>query len=308
MPMNCMRYIIPLLFVVSLSRAVAQETNSAPLRACDEIPISAIYSGIPVEITTAQFSLYPDHSVSSISIKNKAQKSIVAILVLVNYLDNANQHILTGIYYGQQHSLGFLPLRSQVGMAVLRFEEAIKPERDRRIAFASDVVTPQCPTQGMVTRVSVTFDDGTTWSHSSPGWKTDPSIRETQHTDVTTFPGQLPCIFLATVYIDSDGSAAVKETDNGTGAAIWLQRQLENWSILPAEHGPLAKGKEKLTLAVVLHKSPNDDQIASQSPLRFHNSELPHMVVEILPSRRSGYSFVFVGGTLASQHALPDSP
>jgi len=283
--------------------AMAQKLGAPGLKTCNVIPIGSTID-MPVEVRDAQFTLYSDRSVSSVSIRNHAIRPIITVLLLVDYLDDTDRHILTGVYYGQQHA-DPLPLRIQTGTAILRLENSILPEHGRSITFTSDLVASGCPFRGVITRVSLTFSDGTTWSSSSPRWRTDPAIREAQAVNVSTFPEKAPRVFLARLHVESDGHAVVDETDAGVEVATWLQDQVNNWTLIPAEHSPSVSDDEAIVWMVTLH---TDSQIKVEGPRLsrpFKNHPGPaFMDVEIWPARQPGYAAVFVGGALASRRAL----
>lgn len=280
-----------------------QEPAPPVLRTCDGIKLETLPTNIPLRVRSSRFLTYADNSISSVTVENRSGKGIASALILVDYL-LGDRHLLTAIYRGETHT-GDPPLRSLKGRPVQSLAEPVAPNSNFILSFASDIVPQYCPGRGNVSKVSLEFVDGTHFESSLPGWKTDPVILEAQSIDMKTFPSTLPADFLAMIRVDENGHGVVVGIEHADDEIKhWFQLQLDKWTFIPGDIGPGVSGENVVSLLVRLHGSAKDDASRKQEAW---NRALSEMVVDVVPpQRQNGKFFVFVGGTLASQHALAD--
>lgn len=304
MPMKMANFALACLLVLPISGAADTKPVGAYPIQCSPVPMIGVDDDtLPIQVSIAQFVLYQDRSFSSVLIANKGAKSISSVLVLAEYLDAGDQHILTSIYYGQNNSEA-RPLRSQLGLGVLKIEP-IEPGHNQGISDVSEIASPHCPARAKITRVDLKFDDGSSWSKSSADWRTDPAIRETRDTSLLKFPGDLPYSFSAIVSIDGQGRATVTQTNADSQVAGWFGDQLSGWSIVPVDHGPSTTDDVKVTFWVVVHKDSEENQQGQARILdESHKPESPYVLLEIWPVKQTGRAVVYVGGIVASQYGV----
>lgn len=292
--------------VIGIFVAFGQESHSPnPLRTCPNLQID-IPRDSPVSVGSARFDSYRADSESAVSATNRTSKRATEVLILVEYLNGKDRHILSATYYGHTGNAtnpipSFLKERP-----ILRLRAPIAPGEELYLSATSQIVTAVCPSKARVSKVVLTLEDGTRASSMVPGWSTDPFILEAQNIDVETFPSQVPVDFLASVVVDSKGHATLIKVDHsGNGVGPWLQEQLNKWSIIPAEADSDMEERRFMNLLMRVYPS---EQERMEDWSRRVGTRAPFLtLVDVMPPTPSTRkSLVLVGGVLATQHALSD--
>jgi hypothetical protein len=257
-----------------------------------------------LRVDTIHVASYDDRSMSSVNIRNMTERSIESVLILAEFLNTEGKHLETGLYYATTDRFPDQMLHVQKGFGIQRLSKPLGPHRSMNLSAVSDIVLLSCPTTGIVSKLDVHFDDGSTWSKSSPTWVTDPVFREAT-VDMRAFPKTVPFTFWAIFELNAQGRATVIETEDSDGELLsWLQTQLDAWSIVPGDRGPLAKDTQRFVMLVRVNAR-NTKYPTRKWMLKSQITDSPVIIVDISPDEPSRSQLpVMIGGMIASQHAV----
>jgi hypothetical protein len=245
---------------------------------------------------------------SSVTVRNVSDKSIESLLVLIEFVNAEGSRLETGLYYATTHRFSDELLQVQKGYGIQKLEHPLEPNEEMGLSAVSDVVLLGCPAKGIVTKADVRFNDSSKWSRSSSTWLTDPIFREAT-VDMNSFPATVPFAFCATVDLSSHGQATIIESGElDSQVSTWLQKQVNEWSIVPGDRGPLAQDIQRFTMLVRING--RDTKYSTRKWMLKSNSiDSPLIVVDIAPVGSSHAKLpVTIGGMLASSHAVGNVP
>ena len=131
---------------------------------------------------------------------------------------------------------------------------------------------------------------------------TDPVFREAT-VDITDYPDAVPSSFFADLEVDGSGHAVLLTSEApDTKVLAWLQRQLESWSIVSGEKGPLANNTQRLTMLVRVGVPPATMPVLGNKRMLSHAHNGSLIVMDIVPSKAASESRlpVMIGGMIVS--------
>src|SRR5581483_565774 len=211
---------------------------------CANVPLYDLIDLSVLKVSDLVVTSYENNSLSPVRVRNVANKAIESILLLIEFLDVANNHLETSLYYATIHRFPDNLLRVQKGFGVQRLTSSLGPNSDLDLSAVSNLVLLTCPASAVISKAEIRFSDGSTWSQSSPNWRTDPVFKDTR-VDLNDFPRPLPLIFFATVELNINGEARVIETgDTDDQLRQWLQTQMNSWSIVAGDQAPLGANSQ----------------------------------------------------------------
>ena len=298
-------WVTVLLLFIPVTVLAKDGAERAAVETCGMIPLENIVAQPKLKVRVIKFDRNVEDSLSVVSVENQFSKPISEALILVEYLDQAERHILTSEYYARTESSVGRKLAPSKGLAHQALVSPVSPGHNASISYVSDIVAPRCPSTARVSKVAIRFLDGSVFMRTVRGWYTDPFIREAQQIDMTTFPAVVPTEVFTNVRLDEVGHLQVLKTAGmADEMKDWLQSQMEKWSVIPGEGDADERVGQIVTLLFRFFNSSGD--AAAQPDRRLPAFHVPLIVVDVVLGGRNGKPVVFVAGSLATQHALSD--
>jgi len=170
---------------------------------------------------------------------NKAPKPVHDFTLVLDYTDDSGKPLFAMVYQGVvgRDLSSFNP--SIQAEYIEQLTQMILPGESVRVAGESAFVTLRCPAGSRLTKLGVTYDDGSSLEWSEPGWRTEPFLLDAP--DHFQMPGALVLAtrseeFALSIRIDPDGQVAevVPVNNSYTEIAQWLHQNLRRWKFFPA--------------------------------------------------------------------------
>src|SRR5581483_8255696 len=94
------------------------------------VPLYDLIDLSVLKVSDLAVTSYENNSLSPVRVRNAANKAIESILLLIEFLDVANNHLETSLYYATTHRFPDNLLRVQKGFGVQRLTSSLGPNSD----------------------------------------------------------------------------------------------------------------------------------------------------------------------------------
>lgn len=179
----------------------------------------------------------PLRSVGHFVFVNLTGKPIRRILILMEFLDQKDQHVISIPFYAgavtaqeeeaeQERFPLYLLSRGHIDIALGAGQSIV-------LQGLIDAITSRCPVKAQASLVEISFSDGTKLEHQEGHSEVEPSIMEAKRLDLATFPGHLPSEERLEITIGPDGRVSGISTLSDEKIKEWFETELSKWSFSP---------------------------------------------------------------------------
>ncbi len=192
-------------------------------------------------------------SLSTFAFRNRGEKPIIELMVLVEYFDREGRVLSMQFDAATSQARQQLraPIRSELELPIHLPRPLLEGDRLVLTSY-SPIITTRCPTEARATFVFVRYSDETTYVRSALDWQSDPIIQDApQYFDMRNHPLFPTLDLLLRAHIDPRGriSSLTSLDQQLTPPLHWLFSQLSQWEFLPAMQNSLPIDSE-VTLLV----------------------------------------------------------
>jgi hypothetical protein len=231
-----------ILMSVVLCLAVPGRAEDKPSYLCyGHLPTQAPVD-VPLDFPAILFDSGFDGSGGSIAVLNKSDKAIKYYVIVIEFLDEAQNYLVSAPVYNVVNSEKdqSIPLDVPFKPWLKRnwpggqFEPIpAKSLASKTFEIALSMLT--CPASARVSAIQLRYDDDTEFRYMSPtlNISTTPS-QEMVLSDIKGARRWSPTTVTGKLKIDVEGRARILEVDGPEAFRNWLQREFSGWRFIPA--------------------------------------------------------------------------
>ena len=216
--------ILKLVVVLLLSAAgFAQNVHWCSLEAPLQVP-----SHLPLQVSDFSFDTKNDVTSGLVTARSSDVRPIKALLMVIELSDNQGQHVLSvPVYFYKSRNEWPFQFDDADWVRAHGLTDGKLEGKGTRLAFASPIIPPRCPSTAKVVFTEIVFGDGTSQEIGTRDFAKDPPILvRAQETKVAlTAPALIRC----TVTVSGHGrpTSVLFEVGTDVGAAELLEGEIK---------------------------------------------------------------------------------
>lgn len=253
-----------MLLLLLIGMSSAQEPRQVPQEeylCTTNLPVSSPVNGVTIVGNRALLKTGRITTSVWMTLRNDGDSPVVEYATLLEGFDASGKRT-NGIVFHEMYGEVQDPIHPYKQSSapypmgpIYQLSSPLQPGESLEMFGVGPMVTSRCPATAVLSFVFLKFADGTTTTHASPGWRTDPAVR--MKTDEMVLDGcPIPKRVGSTAVMTVDSKGKVQSLAFGTrivpaAAADCLRRELALWEFEPAlvEGQPVAS---RVNLVVLL--------------------------------------------------------
>lgn len=300
----CKRAIV--IFVLLLSRCWGSDMLE-PGHYCER---SNLPFTVSVPNAMASAMLFSSHfqgkySVGTFEFQNRSQPSILQLTLVVEYLNEQNEHILSmPFHYSSESNAQTLPLELSSGPYLLhRSQTPIAVGERTKLMGISPILLTGCPSRARTIFAAVTFSDRTEFNYTAPDWSLEAALRHPdEKIQVKNTPLRIPFHLLVRAQVSADTGRinSLEAVGNRNSEALpWLEEWTRAWVFTPAIRGN-KKVDGTLNLLFRFHDNARGSgrELSGERAIEISRLVSHFTIVDVVPSgEKDGSWNIYYAGT-----------